>query len=299
VAVSAESMNVPIAQASTGTDQRAYRLASIDMLRGIVIVVMVLDHVRDYFLADLNPNFMDDPQISPVLFFTRWITHFCAPVFVFLSGTSAGLMVLRKTPAELGRFLATRGLWLILVEWFVISNGFTLAPLGSPGFAGKTIVILQVIWAIGASMVVLAACQFLGRKVCLVLGALIVFGHNALDAVWPTPDSFSPASVPVWVALHARVREPIGPLYMVFSYPLLPWIGVMLCGFGASTLFELPARLRQRALKAAGIAMILAFVVLRALDVYGDPNHWQTQPDGALRTFLDFMNVTKYPPSLA
>jgi uncharacterized membrane protein len=292
-------MNVPAAKAITGTDQRAYRLTSIDMLRGLVIVVMVLDHVRDYFLADLNPNFMDDPQISPALFFTRWITHFCAPVFVFLSGTSAGLMVLRKTPAELGRFLATRGLWLILIEWFVISTGFSFAPFGSPGFAGRTFMVLQVIWAIGASMLVLAACQFLGRKVCLILGAIILLGHNALDSVWPAADSFAPASTPVWVALHARVREPIGPFFVVFSYPLLPWIGVMLCGFGASTLFELQPSLRQRALLACGVAMIAGFVVLRAFDVYGDPNHWQSQAGGAGRTFIDFMNVTKYPPSLA
>jgi uncharacterized membrane protein len=292
-------MNVPAAKAITGTDQRAYRLTSIDMLRGLVIVVMALDHVRDYFLADLQPNFMDDPAVSPALFFTRWITHFCAPVFVFLAGTSAGLMVLRKTPAELGRFLATRGIWLIFVEWFVIATAFSYAPLGSAGLGGKTLVALQVIWAIGASMLVLAACQFLGRKTCLILGAVIVLGHNALDAVWPSPDSFAPAAAPLWVALHARMKGPIGPFYVVFSYPVLPWIGVMLCGFGASALFELPARRRQRALLTAGAAMILGFIALRALDVYGDPNHWQSQPDGALRTFLDFMNVTKYPPSLA
>jgi uncharacterized membrane protein len=299
VAVSVESMNVPAAKASTGTDQRAYRLTSIDMLRGLVIVVMALDHVRDYFLANLDLNFMDDPNVSSALFFTRWITHFCAPVFVFLAGTSAGLMVLRKTPAELGRFLATRGIWLLFVEVAIISTAFSYAPLGSPGLGDKTLVVLQVIWAIGASMLVLAACQFLGRKVCLVLGACIVLGHNALDFVWPTADSFAPASPPLWFALHARMRGPMGPFFVVFSYPLLPWIGVMLCGFGASVLFELPARLRHRALKAAGIAMLVVFVALRALDVYGDPNHWQSQPGGALRTFLDFMNVTKYPPSLA
>src|SRR5206468_7756746 len=106
--------------------------------RGIVIVVMALDHVRDYFLADLDLNFMDDPAVSPALFFTRWITHFCAPVFVFLAGTSAGLMVLRKTPAELGRFLATRGIWLILVEWVVIGTAFSYAPFGSAGLGGRT-----------------------------------------------------------------------------------------------------------------------------------------------------------------
>jgi uncharacterized membrane protein len=301
VVASVESLNAPLASvsASAGADQRAYRITSIDMLRGIVIVLMALDHVRDYFLADLDLNFMDDPAVSPALFFTRWITHFCAPVFVFLAGTSAGLMVLRKPPRELARFLATRGIWLILVEWFVISTGFSFAPLGSAGFDGRTFAVLQVIWAIGASLLVLAACQFLGRKVCLVLGAAIVLGHNALDTIWPTPDSFAPAAAPLWVALHARMREPIGAFFVVFSYPVLPWIGVVLCGFGSSTLFELPARRRQRALLIAGGTMVLAFLALRALDLYGDPNHWQVQPAGALRTALDFLNVTKYPPSLA
>jgi len=299
VTVSAESMIFPAAATTTARDQRAYRLTSIDMLRGVVIVVMVLDHVRDFFLADLNLNFMDDPAVSPVLYVTRWITHFCAPVFVFLAGTSAGLMVLRKTPAELARFLATRGIWLILVEWLVIATAYSFAPLGSPGFGGKIFISLQVIWAIGASMLVLAACQFLGRKTCLVLGVAIVLGHNALDFVWPAPDSFAPAATPVWVALHARFRETFGPFYISFLYPVLPWIGVMLCGFGSSTLFELPEWRRRQALRLAGVTMILGFLILRLLDVYGDPNHWQSQPEGALRTVLDFMNVTKYPPSLA
>ena len=299
MAVSAESLTVPASVSSTHRDQRAYRLTSIDMLRGLVIVVMVLDHVRDFFLADLDVNFMDDPAVSPVLYATRWITHFCAPVFVFLAGTSAGLMVLRKTPTELARFLASRGIWLILVEIFVIATAYSFAPFGSPGFGGKVFISLQVIWAIGASLLVLAACQFLGRGKCLVLGAVIVLGHNALDFVWPTPDSFAPAATPLWVALHARFREAFGGFYIQFLYPLLPWAGVMLCGFGASTVFELPAQRRQRALRIAGVAMITAFVALRLADVYGDPNHWQSQPAGGLRTFLDFMNVTKYPPSLA
>jgi uncharacterized membrane protein len=242
---------------------------------------------------------MTDPGIGVALFLTRWITHFCAPVFVFLAGVSAGLMVARKTPGELGRLLATRGLWLLFVEVAVISTAFSFAPTGSAGLGNRTFVLLQVIWAIGGSMLVLAACQFLGRRTCLLIGACLVLGHNALDYVWPAPDAFAPAATPAWFALHARLREPIGPFYVVFSYPLLPWIGVMLCGFGASVLFELPAWLRQRALKTAGVAMILVFVTLRAADVYGDPDHWQWQAGGAFRTFLDFMNVTKYPPSLA
>ena len=280
-----------------GVDRRAYRLTSIDLLRGLVIVIMALDHVRDFFQAGRTMDFMDDPNVSPALYFTRWITHFCAPVFVFLAGTSAGLMVSRKAPADLARFLFTRGLWLIFVEWFVISCGWSFAPFGSSQLGGKTFVLLQVIWAIGVSMLVLALCQFLGRKVCLALGAVIVLGHNALDYVWPAPESFT-GMVPLWLSLHAKMKAAVGPFFVFFSYPVIPWIGVMLCGFGASRLFERPAPQRQRSLLLWGAACVLAFVVLRALDVYGDPNHWGSRPEGGLSTVLDFFNTTKYPPSL-
>jgi uncharacterized membrane protein len=277
-------------------DQRGYRLTSIDTLRGLVIVIMVLDHVRDFFMAGVAPDFMNDPDVSPALFFTRWITHFCAPVFVFLAGTSAGLMVLRRTPAELGKLLLTRGIWLILIEWFVIAAGFSFAPFGSPELAGKTFVLLQVIWAIGAGMLVLAACQFLGRRFCLLLGVAILLGHNALDYVWPAADSFAPDMAPLWVSLHARMRGAIGPFYVVFSYPAIPWIGVMLLGFGASSLFERREQVADR-LKAWGVALIFGFLLLRGFDVYGDPNHWDWQSD-PLRTLMDYLNSTKYPPSL-
>jgi uncharacterized membrane protein len=249
-----------------GSDARNYRLTSIDALRGLVIIIMVLDHVRDFFFAGVTQDFMNDPGVSPALFFTRWITHFCAPVFVFLAGTSAGLMVLRRSPVELGKLLLTRGLWLIFIEWFVIAAGFSFAPLGSTQLGGKTFVLLQVIWAIGASMVVLASCQFLGRKVCLLLGASILLLHNALDFVWPTADSFAPGMAPLWVALHARMRGAVGPFFVVFSYPVIPWIGVMLLGFGASPLFERRELLADR-LKVASVALLCGFLLLRGFDV--------------------------------
>jgi len=277
-------------------DERAYRLTSIDALRGLVIVIMVLDHVRDYFLAGVAPDFMNDPAVSPALYFTRWITHFCAPVFVFLSGTSAGLVGARKSPRELAWFLSTRGVWLIFIEWFVIATAFSFAPLGNAQLGGKTFVLLQVIWAIGVSMLVLAACQFLGRKVCLLLGVVIVLGHNALDFVWPSADSFAAGTAPLWISLHAKMKGAVGPFFVVFSYPVIPWIGVMLLGFGASMLFEKRENLADR-LKVWSVALIFAFLLLRAFDVYGDPNHWDWQA-GVLRTLMDFLNTTKYPPSL-
>ena len=275
--------------------QRAYRLTSIDALRGLVIVIMVLDHVRDFFLAGLTTDFMNDPNVSPALFFTRWITHFCAPVFVFLAGTSAGLMVTRRAPAALGKLLLTRGIWLILVEWFVIATGFSFAPWGSADLGGKTFVLLQVIWAIGVSMMVLAACQFLGRRICLLIGVAILLGHNALDFVWPAPESFASGTAPLWLSLHARMKGAVGPFFVVFSYPVIPWIGVMLTGFGASPLFE--RRDRADRLRVWSVAMIAAFLLLRGFDVYGDPNHWGWQAN-PLRTLMDFLNTTKYPPSL-
>lgn len=280
---------------STVSDQRAYRLSAIDALRGLAIVIMALDHCRDFLMLGTSQDPMANPDISPGLFATRWITHFCAPTFVFLAGTSAGLMLARKTPAQLGAFLLSRGLWLIFVEAFVISSGWTFAPGGMAQLGGSTMVILQVIWALGASMVVLAALQFLGRRGCLVLGAAVVLGHNLLDPIWPAGTD----AAPLWVGLHARgVVLALGHLQIFEAYPLLPWTGVMLLGFGAAPLFELPDAQRRERLVRIGLALVLAFVLLRAADVYGDPRHWAVQPRGAVRTLMSFLNTSKYPPSL-
>ena len=166
---------------------------------------------------------------------------------------------------------------------------------GSADLGGKTFVLLQVIWAIGVSMMVLAACQFLGRRICLLIGVAILLGHNALDFVWPAPESFAPGTAPLWLSLHARMKGAVGPFFVVFSYPVIPWIGVMLTGFGASPLFE--RRDRADRLRVWSVAMIAAFLLLRGFDVYGDPNHWGWQAN-PLRTLMDFLNTTKYPPSL-
>jgi uncharacterized membrane protein len=205
-------------------------------------------------------------------------------------------MVARKSPKELCAFLMSRGLWLILVEIFVISNCITFSPGGLEQLGGRTLAFMQVIWAIGASMVVLALAQFLGRRVCLALGAIIVLGHNALDAIWPAPQLLDIQSPP-WVALHASMSTVAGPFHFIFLYPLLPWTGVMLLGFGISPLFEREPAARNGALMKWGLAITAAFLVLRFIDVYGDPNHWQAHALG-VATFIDFLNTTKYPPSL-
>lgn len=277
---------------------RAWRLESIDLLRGLVIVIMAIDHVRDFFYAGALQDPMADPNVPPALFFTRWITHFCAPVFVLLAGTSAGLMAARRSPAELGRFLLARGLWLVAVECFVIATLFTFAPGGLPQLDGLTLVPLQVIWAIGASMVVLAGAQFLGPGACLAIGLAIVLGHDGLGAWWPAHALFD-RGAPLWVALHSQMSVAAGPFLFAFAYPLLPWIGVMLVGYGLARVFELPPARRDAWLLRGGIAATAAFVALRALDVYGDPNPWVLHPGNAMATVLDFLNVTKYGPSLA
>lgn len=278
-------------------DARGYRLSALDMLRGLVVVVMALDHVRDHVMAGAQQEPLADPHVGAALFLTRWVTHFCAPVFVFLAGTSAGLMSGRKPPRALGWFLLTRGLWLVVVEIVLISTALTFAPLGLPQFEGRTLVVMQTIWAIGASMIALAAAQFLGRRVCLVLGAAIVLGHNLLDPWWPPASDPFDLSVPLWHALHTSIGYAAGPFHFYFAYPVLPWIGVMLLGFGASTLFEASPDSRDQRLLAWGFWLTSAFLLLRLSGVYGDPNPWTMQP-GAVRTAIDIFNTTKYPPSL-
>jgi uncharacterized membrane protein len=283
--------------APAGTDQRAYRLTSIDMLRGLVVIIMALDHVRDFVMLGAMQDPMSDPNVTPSLFFTRWITHFCAPVFVFLAGTSAGLMAARKSPASLAAFLAKRGLWIIFVEVVVISTAFTFSPFGVAQAGGHTFVILQTLWAIGASMLVLAGAQFLGMRACLIVGLVIVLGHNLLDPIWPKGEMVdSPALI--WIALHAQMRFLAGPFLIIFAYPLLPWVGVMLLGYGTAGIFQNSPEKRNAQLFKIGLGLIAAFLALRALDVYGDPHGWHLQPAGAAATVMSFLNVTKYPPSL-
>jgi len=279
------------------TDQRAYRLTSIDMLRGLVIIIMAIDHARDFFSASMSIDPLSDPNVSPALFFTRWITHFCAPVFVCLAGVSAGLMAVRKSPSELFRFLLTRGVWLIVVEVFVISTATTFAPGGIEALGGRTLMFFQVIWAIGSSMVLLSVLQYFGRRVCLALGLFIVLGHNLFDGHWPVAASLLDTSPPLWAALHVPMSHVAGPFHLLILYPMLPWLGVLLLGFGASGLFERAPGARRSALIAWGLGITVLFIVLRALDVYGEPNPWE-QHDRVLATIFDFLNTSKYPPSL-
>ncbi len=277
-------------------DARAYRVASLDIVRGLVLVIMALDHVRDFTMAGAAQDPMSDPNIGVALFFTRWITHFCAPVFVFLAGASAGLMSGRKSPAALGRFLLARGAWLIIVEWFVMSTAFTFSLHGLPQLGGRVLIALQVIWAIGASLIVLAGVQFAGKRPALLIGAAILLAHNLLDPIWPVTNPFD-TSAPLWAGLHSQIGHVVGPYYVAAIYPLLPWTGVLLLGYGASPLFEGSADARRRRLLRWGLVLTLGFVALRLSGAYGDPNPWTTHPR-LTATVIDVLNTTKYPPSL-
>lgn len=266
------------------------RIESIDLLRGLVMIIMALDHTRDFFHKEA---FTGDPlnaaTTTPILYFTRWITHFCAPTFVFLSGMSAWLQHQRKTTKELSWFLITRGMWLIIAEIFVVTFGITADIHFS-------IFVLQTIWSIGISMVLLGLVIHLPFKLILLVGGVIVLGHNSLDFA----EAARKGNVPLWWNfLHLPTVFPLFDNHAVgIFYPFLPWTGLMILGYCFGKLYTTlnPAK-RNRTVLWISLSMLLFFVVLRFSNVYGDPADWAKQKDG-LSTFLVFMNVQKYPPSL-
>jgi uncharacterized membrane protein len=265
------------------------RIDSIDLLRGFVMVLMVLDHARMYLTeARFDPT--DLTQTTPALFFTRWITHFCAPVFVFLSGTSAYLTGTRRGgKLALARFLASRGLWLVMLELTVVNAAWAFNLRFESG------VILQVIWAIGASMLALAALVFLPTALVGALGVALIAGHNLLDGV--APEALGAFATP-FAFLHVPgLREVFGaPVFVL--YPLVPWVGVMAAGYAFGALYHAAPRVRARWLLGLGAALVALFVLLRAAGGYGDPRPFAPQATPML-SLLAFLNTTKYPPSLA
>jgi len=258
------------------------------------MVIMALDHVRDYFgQGSFSADPMDLATTTPALFFTRWITHFCAPVFVFLSGTSAFLYGSRaKDTATLSRFLWTRGLWLILMELTVIRLAWTFDPF-------YRVCILQVIWAIGISMIVLAVLVHLPRLAIGIIGMLLVAGHHLFDHF--LREGLDPFSV-LWYLLHQQSFLPLGDggSGLLIAYPVLPWIGLMALGYVFGGLFAdtVDVAVRRRTLMVMGVTAIVAFLLIRGLNGYGDPAPWSSQAQG-ITTLLSFWKVTKYPPSLA
>ncbi|SHF91391.1 Uncharacterized membrane protein [Arenibacter palladensis] len=268
------------------------RIESIDILRGLVMVIMALDHVRDYF--NYGSFFIDPTDVettTPILFFTRFITHYCAPVFVFLAGTSAFLYGRNKTKSQLSKFLLTRGIWLIFME-VVVNNLIWTFDLS------YSFPILQVIWAIGFSMICLSFLIYLPYKWILVLGLIIIAGHNLLDGL--VMQGNSPEAI-VWYLLHQNHTMVLGPDKMIlFHYPVIPWIGLMALGYCLGQLYlkDFDEKLRRTWLLRMGLGALALFFVIRGLNVYGDLVPW-TVRDSSTKTIISFFNVTKYPPSLA
>lgn len=277
-----------------------YRINSIDILRGIVMVIMALDHTRDFFhkvdLSQAADAAMDPTNINttfPLLFFTRWITHFCAPIFVFLSGASAWLMSQKKTKKELSTFLLTRGIWLVIVEIVIITFGWTFNP-------HFNVFILQVIWAIGISMIIMGLIVWLPWKLILTLGLIIVFGHNLLD--YPNISNDLKGSTTADLLYFSQFSPVIidKTHVAIVVYAFLPWTGVMMLGYCFGKLFASsvdPVK-RKKILWQMGLGLILLFIIFRFINGYGDPVKWGSSPRGSLYTFFSFINVNKYPPSL-
>lgn len=267
------------------------RIRSIDIVRGIVMIIMALDHTRDLIHAD---SITDQPTnlltTTPLLFFTRWITHLCAPTFVFLSGTSAYLSFKNKkdVPAS-RRFLLSRGIWLVMLE-------FTLVNFGVWFDIHFNVLLFDVIAAIGFGFIALSFLVKAPVKAIAVTGLAIIFLHD-LAPLAPFPESsvfkqilmpfFGPAAFPF-----------DGGRLFIMGYPPIPWLGILLTGFAAGRLFENTEKKRKAIFLKAGLISLAFFFVLRGLNFYGDPVAWSSQKT-VLFTFLSFMNVTKYPPSLA
>jgi uncharacterized membrane protein len=263
------------------------RIESIDVLRGSVMVLMALDHVRDYFGAFVNPT---DPATTTVpLFFTRWITHFCAPVFFFVMGVGAFLSLRTRSRAEASSFLLKRGLWLIVLETFI------LRCLGFQFNFDFKVTLLLVLWALGWSLMVLAFFVRFSPVVAAVFGLTLVFGHNLLDGINATQLG---ALRPLWLILHQQgLLFTNGERFVILAYPLIPWIGVTAVGYALGQIYDWDAARRRTFLLRVGIALTGVFLLLRWLNGYGDPSQWTTQRS-AVFTFLSFLNTTKYPPSL-
>ena len=271
---------------SNAIEYTSPRLPEIDRLRGFVMVLMALDHMRDFLDADaLRFSATDLDHTYPALFFTRLITHLCAPTFAILAGTSAWLYGSRiNDPPRLSRFLLSRGFWLIGLDVFLVSPVFT----GSVGTIG-----LGTLWAIGAGLISLAFLSRLRTEQVLLFGSAIILGHNMLDGIHAGDLGIFG---PWWRLVHEKGPLPLGLPGKVI-YPALPWIGVVALGYGLGPLFQRPKPVWQSIVRVAGYISILLFIFLRALNIYGDPAPW-THQSSIVYTCLSFLNISKYPPSL-
>lgn len=267
----------------------ATRLESIDILRGLVMVIMALDHTRDFFHSAamaFQPENLE--RTTAAIFFTRWITHFCAPVFMFTAGLGAFLWFNRgRTRAELSRFLWTRGLWLVVLEFTVVRASFFF-------HFHYDLLILSILWALGMCMIALALLVRLPFRALVVVSLGMIALHNAFDGVQAA--KLGKLSW-LWLVLHQQGIWQTGGPVVLTAYPLIPWIGVMAAGFCFGRVYLLEPQRRRTLLIRLGLALTAAFVVIRAVNIYGDLRPWAPQPTPGF-TLLSFLNTTKYPPSL-
>ena len=270
--------------AAKPADPARSRIEAVDVVRGVIMIIMALDHTRDFFgIPGQNPT--DLSTASAALFLTRWITYYCAPVFFLLTGTGASLSLRRRSPGELSRFLLTRGLWLIFLEVVV------LRCLSYQFNADYRVTMLLVLWALGWSMIALAALVRLPASVVAGIGVVMIAGHNLLDSVkWANP---------VWSILHAPGFVLNTPSHVVFvAYPLVPWVGVTAVGFGLGHIYRWEPPRRRAFLLRLGLGLVAAFLLVRGANRYGDALRWVGQSSPGF-TVLSFLNTTKYPPSLS
>ena len=269
---------------------RKNRIESIDFLRGLVMIIMALDHVRDYFFfGSFTSNPTDLDSTTPLLFYTRIITHYCAPVFVLLTGTSAYLYGVKKDKKTLSKFLLTRGIWLIFLE--IVINNFIWFFDPSYSF-----IVLQVIWAIGFSMLFLSGIIYFSNKIISIIGLAIIFLHNLFDVFVFEGNSLDAI---VWYFLHQQSLIKISDYTsLVFGYPIIPWIGLMALGYVIGSLYtNYQTKDRIALLMKYGIYSILTFLILRLTNFYGEPNPFGIQKNITF-SIMALFNTTKYPPSL-
>jgi len=266
------------------------RINSIDTARGLVMIIMALDHVRDFLhITSVSNDPLNLQTTTAIIFLTRWITHLCAPLFVFLSGISAYLYFKKSSSLpESRKFFFTRGIWLVVLEFTIINFALWYD-------IRFRLVLMEVISAIGLSFIVLSFLLRIPSKIIGITGLVIIFTHNLLQAI-PGPEQ------PGMAFLNSILFRPgliqLTPATALFTaYPFVPWLGILLAGFGSGELFEMEPQRRKKIFLNIGISILLLFVILRFLNFYGDPGKWEAQKT-ALFTVLSFLNVTKYPPSL-
>jgi len=266
------------------------RIHAIDFCRGLVMIIMALDHSREFLhITSLTQNPTDLATTTPLLFFTRWITHLCAPTFVFLSGTSAWISSRRRPdPGENRRFLLKRGIWLVILEFTLINFALWM------DIRFRSL-IFEVIGTIGVGFIILSLLYYVSPKMLALVAIVIIFSHDLLNSVMLP--SISPLAIAGSMAIRPGVFEISPHFTFIVAYPIIPWLGIMLAGFACGTLFEKDIFLRRKLWLRFGLASIGLFALLRFLNFYGNPSRWTHQHNG-LFSFLSFINVNKYPPSL-